>query len=56
MEGVCVESEFTFGETVSQEPISEKNKQGTERLANGKEICLHNTPRFSRQHVVSFKT
>ena len=29
MKGVGVESEFTSGETVSQEPISETNKQGT---------------------------
>ena len=44
------------GEAVSQEPISETNKQGIERLANGEEIYLHSTPKFSRQHVVSFKS
>ena len=55
MEGVGVESEFMSGETISQEPISETNKQGTERLGNGEEICLHSTPRFFRQHAASFK-
>ena len=55
MEGVGVKSEFTSGEIVSQEPISKTNKQGAERLANGEEICLHSTPRFSRQHTISFK-
>ena len=55
MEGVGVEGEFTSGEKVSQEPISDTNKQGTERLANGEEISLRSTPRLSRQHTVSFK-
>ena len=55
MEGFGGEGEFKSGETVDQEPISETNKQGTERLVNGEEICLHNTPRFFRQHTEGFK-
>ena len=54
MEGVSVRVN-TSGETVSQKTIYETNKQGTERLANGAEICLDSTPSFSRQHAVSFK-
>ena len=33
MEGFGAEGEFKSGETVGQEPVSETNKQGTERLA-----------------------
>ena len=55
MEGVGVRVNLHLVRQLGQEPISETSKQGTERLANGAEICLDSTPSFSRQHAVSFK-